>query len=357
MVDYSKHVLFAKATEHEIKVVDLRERFQMDEEPIGSGAFGYVYSAIDLSNGDRVAVKLLNDPKVTDETVLEFKRVMKIPSHPYVVKYRELLVAVDTNGFPRLVVVMDLVVGSELFDSIVTLESQGKRMCNSQLFNLFFNLSSALHHIHEHGVAHRDIKPENVMIRAEDQMPVIVDFGLACISNMDCTNRGVAGTPGYVGPEFWALGPAQSGILTLDGSKKTDMYALGATFFMCMTFWTYSDFVTRSYRLDETNGSLMQIYQSLYKRGLERWSMPPIRSNLPKRLYEVPEFTAVVQGLLIMNPARRMGHDELYDHLYNYYERISAPPAPPQLDDPDDPPPPSGTPRNLNKELSDAWWN
>jgi len=376
-MDYSNHILMQKAKEHNIPVVAFRERFTLSDEPIGSGAFGYVYSAIDNSNGESVAVKVLNDPKVTDETVVEFQRVMKIPTNPYVVNYRELLVGTDTNGFPRLLVVMDLIVGSELFEAVVALQARNAHLNHAQLFNIFFNLEVALQHIHQHGVAHRDIKPENIMIRASDQMPVIVDFGLSCISNEDCTARGYAGTPGYLAPEFWAQGP-QSGVLTLEGAKNTDMFALGATFFMCLTFWTYSTYVTAQRRKkNESPAVYMEIYRELYARGPERWAMPAIRAY-PRGMHDVPEFSEVTRGLLIMDPNRRMGHDQVYDILIGYYNRVTGsgeqkaqpPPPPPQpmnvapprgipgpppLDDPSDPPPPiHRETRDLNMEFADA---
>lgn len=348
---FDDHELLQLATKYNIQVVQLRKRFILDEEPVGSGAFGFVYAATDTSNNDRVAVKILNNYKLTEETVKEFNRVARIPKNDLVVNYREILVGRDTNGFPRLLVVMDLVVGNELFASIEAMSARNKTFKPAQLFNIFFNLASGLALIHDHGVAHKDIKPENVMIRT-DGMPVLVDFGLACISDEDCKQRGTAGTRGYFPPEYWALGP-DSKFNTLRGAQLGDMFALGCTFFTCMSFWNYSTFFTYAYGKDENVGSLMQLYRSLYSRGPERWNDMPVR-GVPRdnqylvtaiqQLMAVPEFYKATRGLLIMNPELRMGHDELLDVLKAYYDRVTSRkpevPGPPPVDNPDDPPPP-----------------
>jgi serine/threonine protein kinase len=55
------------------------------------------------------------------------------------------------------------------------------RFGEHQLAFLVMCLSSALQHLHDHGVIHRDIKPENVMFN-DRGYPLLTDFGVAFIA-------------------------------------------------------------------------------------------------------------------------------------------------------------------------------
>ena len=46
---------------------------------------------------------------------------------------------------------------------------------------LFRQVCEAVQHAHQKGIIHRDIKPSNVLVRTEDDKPVVkvIDFGIA----------------------------------------------------------------------------------------------------------------------------------------------------------------------------------
>src|SRR6185295_11300679 len=77
---------------------------------------------------------------------------------------------------------------------------------------------------HQAGVVHRDIKPANVMIRAQDGVLKILDFGIAR-SDMIKGNmtRGILGTLNYMAPEQWT----DTGSVDL----RADVFAAGAVFY------------------------------------------------------------------------------------------------------------------------------
>ena len=90
-------------------------------------------------------------------------------------------------------------------------------------------LARAMQAAHEQGVVHRDLKPANVLL-AKDGTPKITDFGLAKkLDEVGQTASGaVMGTPSYMAPEQ-ASGKSQ------EIGARTDVYALGAILYECLT--------------------------------------------------------------------------------------------------------------------------
>ncbi|HEY6033159.1 MAG TPA: SUMF1/EgtB/PvdO family nonheme iron enzyme, partial [Kofleriaceae bacterium] len=74
---------------------------------------------------------------------------------------------------------------------------------------------------HSRGVVHCDIKPANVM-RTEDGVAKLVDFGLARIQGSDEQARAGVGTPDYMAPEVWDGGAP---------TRRSDVYSLGAVIY------------------------------------------------------------------------------------------------------------------------------
>jgi hypothetical protein len=81
----------------------------------------------------------------------------------------------------------------------------------ARALEMFGDLCSAVHALHEQGLVHRDLKPENVFVVAE-RHAVLLDFGIA--KDLDApasttTQEGnVRGTPAYMAPERFFGQPA-----------------------------------------------------------------------------------------------------------------------------------------------------
>jgi hypothetical protein len=91
-------------------------------------------------------------------------------------------------------------------------------------------LARAVAAAHSKGIVHRDIKPGNVLLTA-DGSPKVADFGLAKLteSGQGMTASGaILGTPSYMAPEQ-ARGDNKN------VGPKSDVYALGAVLYECLT--------------------------------------------------------------------------------------------------------------------------
>jgi serine/threonine protein kinase len=85
-------------------------------------------------------------------------------------------------------------------------------------------LTTALAHLHSHGLVHRDIKPSNIIF--VHGLPKLADIGL--VSSVDAT-RSFVGTEGFLPPE----GP---------GTAQADIYSLGKVLYEACTGRDRKDF-------------------------------------------------------------------------------------------------------------------
>ena len=103
-------------------------------------------------------------------------------------------------------------------------------------------LASALECLQQLKIIHRDIKPSNVVIREQDGVPVLIDFGVGrneIIREVDgTTTRHFVGSKAFASPEQFCTGPATCAACreTPCGlSASADVYALGATLWYTFT--------------------------------------------------------------------------------------------------------------------------
>ncbi|MEQ1503913.1 MAG: serine/threonine-protein kinase, partial [Myxococcota bacterium] len=194
---------------------------------IANGMMGRVYEAVRLSDGKRVALKLLlpaeDDPAMLEEYQLRFRREVEALarlSHPNIVKVHEF--GFDDEGW----LAMDYVEGSTLAK---ILRTEG-HLPVEDVVAIARQLCSALGHAHSNGVVHRDLKPANVILAGDDPRRVrLVDFGLAKDWNgsADVTNDGtLLGTPHYMSPEQCNGESARI---------ESDLYALGMLMYRLLT--------------------------------------------------------------------------------------------------------------------------
>lgn len=125
--------------------------------------------------------------------------------------------------------VMNFLRGASLQEYVVL--ARGKKhhkvLRESTIRSLFDEVLRGLRIVHQHKMLHLDIKPANIFITDEDRA-VLIDFGAAReVLNKQASFIRPMYTPGFAAPEMYKrdnnLGP------------WTDIYAIGACMFACMT--------------------------------------------------------------------------------------------------------------------------
>lgn len=187
----------------------LQNRYRIEGE-LGQGGIGAVYRAHDNLLDRAVAVKMLSDATLGQESrarLLREARAAARLNHPNIVGIYDVGGA-DEGGTPFIV--MEMVEGQSLFER--------PPQTTAEVLSAARQICAALDHAHSHGVVHRDLKLENVLITREGAVK-LTDFGLAQSVASRLTGDGrILGTVFYLAPEL-ALGQPYDG--------RADLYALG----------------------------------------------------------------------------------------------------------------------------------
>ena len=235
---------------------DRISEFRIEKE-LGAGGFGVTYLAWDEGLERWVALKEYlpkewgtrrHDGSVGPsfsteahyfdwglEKFLEEARTLARLNHPQIVRVHRV---VEARGTAYMA--MEYVEGRSLSSE---LRSVG-RLGETRVRQILDALMSGLEAVHARGILHRDIKPANVMLRADDGMPVLIDFG-AARQNMSRESRSLmsALTPPYA--------PVEQYETDGDQGPWTDIYALGVLTYECLSGERPAESVSR-FRNDTT---------------------------------------------------------------------------------------------------------
>mgnify|MGYP002738083894 CR=1 FL=1 len=212
---------------------------------LSSGGFGLVYLALD-SSGRQVAIKEYlpaalvtrahgkQVPQVAPDKLslyhiglknfFEEGRALAQIAHPAVVSVLDFFRENET-----VYMVMDYLDGATLQDFVVAARKHYKvhGFREETIRSLFDEILRGLRVVHQRKMLHLDLKPANIII-TEDNRAVMLDFGAARQSLSQ--NAGFTRpmyTQGFAAPEMYGrstpMGP------------WTDLYAIGACMYSCMT--------------------------------------------------------------------------------------------------------------------------
>jgi WD40 repeat protein len=191
---------------------------------LGRGGMGVVYRARHQPLKRDVAIKIIlagGHAGVAQRSRFksEAEAIARL-QHPNIVQIYEVG---EADGHPFCA--LEFVAGGSLADKLL-----GTPLPPLAAASLVRTLAAAIGTAHDQGIVHRDLKPANVLLTS-DGAPKITDFGLAKDLGIDSgqTESGsILGTPSYMAPEqalghIRAIGP------------ETDVYALGAILYECLT--------------------------------------------------------------------------------------------------------------------------
>jgi calcium/calmodulin-dependent protein kinase I len=215
-----------------------------------------------------------------DEAALQVEvAILERVDHPTIVRMRQVFDCPKT-----FYMVMELMTGGELFDRIVEKEKYSEEEAR----RVIMKLAEALVYCHEQGIVHRDLKPENLLYEseAEDSTIKIADFGLAKLVSEADMMATACGTPGYVAPEILCGTPYD---------EKCDMWSLGVILYILLC--GFPPFY------DENNAELFnQIKSGSFDYPSPYWD-------------EVSdEAKSLIDGLLMVNPAKRLSAADVLRH-------------------------------------------
>ena len=213
---------------------------------LGQGGFGITYLAVQSGLERKVAIKeffmkdLCNRDGSTShvtlgtegsrETVARFRekflkeaRNIARLTHPHIVRIYDIF---EENGTAYYV--MEYAEGGSLADLLK------RKGCLSEpdATRYILQVAEALAYIHAENMNHLDVKPANILLNDRNEA-ILIDFGLSkqydALTGGQTSTTPVGISEGYAPMEQYKQGGVS------EFSPETDIYALGATFFMLLT--------------------------------------------------------------------------------------------------------------------------
>ena len=188
---------------------------------IGRGGMGVVYEAHDVVLQRVVALKVLSrrltgDAESRKRFLLEARLAARLNHVNAVAVY-------DVGQQDEIFfIAMELVRGRSM-DKVLT---HGGALSVEKATRIMMGVCQALGEAHQAGLIHRDIKPANILL-AENGTVKISDFGLAMLHD-DGSGKDPNGLAALIGTPLY-MSPEQCHGRSVD--QRTDVYALGATYF------------------------------------------------------------------------------------------------------------------------------
>ena len=259
---------------------------------LGKGGDSTVYHAVDTSKEPPldVALKIIKVKDDAQTLSSQFEREttgLANLDHPNIVKLLE------HGSFEGVFFLTTEFIKGRSLGSII----KESALIEESAVDLALEVAKALKYINQFGIVHRDIKPDNILISSKGEVK-LVDFGLSREEHQQTVSiKGeMSGTPQYLAPEY------------IDGKQlniRTDIYSLGITLFYMVSgilpFQAGTPMALLSKQLNEA---------------------PPMLNDITE--YVSPEFSDLVNRMLIKDPDERITLDEMIEGFQALQRKYKA---------------------------------
>jgi serine/threonine protein kinase len=205
-----------------------RRKFEVDGyisngEEIGTGSFAYVVRGHRKSDGEAVAIKVIDLKRLGDEKELaQLKSEIEIQQRLRHVNLVRLYHWHHDKAKDQLYMVMEYCAGGDL-TALISRAKNGK-VGERVARPLMRQLCAGLQFLRESRVMHRDLKPANLLLTSSNVATAtlkIADFGFARSQTaaMGSLTNTVCGTPLYMAPEI---------LLLKEYGPEIDLWSVGA---------------------------------------------------------------------------------------------------------------------------------
>lgn len=172
-------------------------------QPLGKGAFGMVYQAMDTRNGEQVALKIM--ALEGDEEVGSMEKevaIMKQCKCQYIVNFIGAWLKEE-----YIWIAMEYCGGGGVLDIMRAMKIT---LTEEEICVVVRETLMALQYVHAKQFIHRDIKAGNILLNEKGQCK-LADFGVSYIldSTMDKAKT-ILGTPYWMAPGNYSLSPMSS---------------------------------------------------------------------------------------------------------------------------------------------------
>ncbi len=202
---------------------------------LGQGGFGRTYLAEDQGRfNERCAIKefvpIQGENGFSDKATQLFQReasVLYQISHPQIPQFRATFEEEE-----RLFLVQDYVEGPTYHEVLKQRREQGRSFSETEVRQFLQQILPVLAHIHAKGIIHRDVSPDNIILRQQDGLPVLIDFGVVkeVVTRMQMngvvSHATTVGKAGYAPSEQMQTGRAY---------PSSDLYSLAVTAIVLLT--------------------------------------------------------------------------------------------------------------------------